>query len=245
MNDPVPIFERIAAINPVPDENDIPSSAMAATALLEVIDERTGTVQTQQTQTKPVEGPKRRRTGVVVALTAFAVVIVVGGAIAFTGVRSQDVSSSGSVEVISLDDVIDRLRSGSMLDTIQAGALLTVDRSAYDSDLPERLDIVLYAEVRVSDVSAPPELVARVIALPGETVEIRNGAMYVNNRILDEPYVRDRQIPVTAIGPITLGADELWAIGDNRQQSGDSRMRFPGTLPISWLRGEIVEIANP
>jgi len=64
MNDLAPILRRVAAINPVPDETDLPANVMSATALLDTIDERTGAVQTQQHHTKPQEGPKRRTAGI-------------------------------------------------------------------------------------------------------------------------------------------------------------------------------------
>jgi hypothetical protein len=80
MNDLAPIFRRVAAINPVPDETDLPANVMSATALLDTIDERTGAVQTQQHHTKPQEGPKRR-SGWLIAAASFAVAIVFIGAV--------------------------------------------------------------------------------------------------------------------------------------------------------------------
>jgi len=247
MNDPVPIFERIAAINPVPDENDIPSSAMAATALLDVIDERTGTVQVQQIKTRPTEEPKRRRTWALVAAATFVGVIMIGGAIAFTGGQTEDSaaapSANASYEVIPLSEVVHGAAPYSMLDTIQPGALLTVDRSAYASELPERRDIVVYAESRPSDVTTPPDHVSRVIGLPGETIEATEGILYVDGRTLDEPYVKNPQIPLLSFGPITLGADELWLMSDNRQAGADSLNT--GAIAVSLVQGRVIEIVNP
>jgi signal peptidase I len=246
MNDLAPIFRRVAAINPVPDESDLPTGAMSTTALLDVIDERTEPMRTQQVEAKPTNEPNRRRTGALVAAAAFTVVIAVGSIIALVNSQTVDSSSeaaAGSVSIVSADDVVSRNTFNSMENAIHPGALLTVDRSAYDSKHPERFDIVLYADTRVSDVDAPAEMVTRVIGLPGETIEARDGRVYINDRILEEPYLKSPELPMPPFGPITLNADELWLMGDNRPASGDSRFR--GAIAVSLLRGQITEIANP
>jgi signal peptidase I len=108
--------------------------------------------------------------------------------------------------------------------------------------MPQRLDIVLYAEIRDSDVTDPPELVTRVIGLPGDTIEARDGNVHVNDSMLDEPYLKNPQIPALPFGPITLGTDELWLMGDNRQSSGECE--FHGPISISWLRARVTQIAH-
>jgi signal peptidase I len=67
------------------------------------------------------------------------------------------------------------------------------------------------------------DYIKRIIALPGETVEGRNGDVYVDGRILVEPYLDDRVV-TTDFGPVTVPNDSLWVMGDNRQNSGDSRV---------------------
>ncbi|MCL1595711.1 MAG: signal peptidase I [Actinomycetia bacterium] len=245
MNDLAPILMRVAAINPVPDENDLPASAIVGAALLTSIEERTRTMQTQQSQTKRPDERIKRRRGVVIAMATFAVVVVVGASIAFIGSQTSDVGpgATDATEVVLVEDVVTRLGPQSMADTIQPGAELLVDRSAYVTRSPERLDIVLYADVRVSDTGTAPELVTRVIGLPGETIESREGKVYVNDRSLDEPYLMNPQVPMSPFGPITLGVDELWLMGDNRQVFGDSGLRGP--IAVSLLRAKVVEILNP
>ena len=245
MTDLAPILMRVAAINPVPDETDLPASAIVGAALLDGIEERTRTMQTQQSQSKQHDGRKRGRTGVVVAMATFAVVVVVGASIAFIGSRTSDVGpgATDATEVILFQDVTTRGGAQAMAHAIKPGAELLVDRSAYVTRSPERLDIVLYADVRVSDTAPARELVTRVIGLPGETIESRGGKVYVNDRSLDEPYVMNPQVPMSRFGPITLGADELWLMGDNRQVFGDSGFRGP--IAVSLVRGKVVEIVNP
>ena len=246
MNDLAPIFRRVANINPVPDETDIPDNAMATTTLLEVIDERTGTLQTHQSEQTDTNRPQRpkQRTGMLLAFAAFAVVIVVGGLVAFTGTRADDTASANPAsEVIPLEDLVSRFAPANMENTIQKGALVTVDRSAYDSEMPQRLDIVIYAATYVSDIGEPRETISRVIGLPGDTIEQREGILYVNGTAPDEPYVKNPQITVGLFDPVTLGADEFWLIGDNRQASGDSRNMKP--VAVSLIRGEVTNISNP
>jgi signal peptidase I len=251
MEDLAPIFRRVAEINPVPDETDLPANAMATTTLLGVVDERSGTMQTQQAPTKQTGGSKHRLSGAFAALAAFAVIVVIGGVIAFMGNQAEEPSFATAAQpttaitgdAILASDVVSRFNPNSMEDTIKADAQLIVDRNAYDSNLPERLDIVLYADKRESDLTSPPEIMTRVIGLPGDTVEARDGNLYVNDRVLDEPYLKNPQIPMLPFGPVTLGADELWLMGDNRQTSGDSE--FSGGIPVSSLRGKVTHITNP
>ena len=67
------------------------------------------------------------------------------------------------------------------------------------------------------------DYIKRVIALPGETVEGRDGEVYVDGRILHEPYLPDEVI-TRDFGPVEVPKDSLWVMGDNRQNSGDSRV---------------------
>ena len=82
-------------------------------------------------------------------------------------------------------------------------------------------------------------LIKRVIGLPGDTVELRNGTVLINGVLLDEPYVNGAQ---TFCGnycePFTLGPDEYFLMGDNRANSLDSRSFGP--IPAGQLVGRVV-----
>jgi signal peptidase I len=75
-------------------------------------------------------------------------------------------------------------------------------------------------------------VIKRLIGLPGETVEIRAGIVYINGIALDEPYIRER---ARYSGFWTLGADEYFVMGDNRNRSTDSVDYGP--LPRSRVQG--------
>jgi signal peptidase I len=67
------------------------------------------------------------------------------------------------------------------------------------------------------------DYIKRVIALPGETVEAKGGEVYVDGRLLNEPYLPEA-IVTSDFGPVLVPPDSFWVMGDNRQNSGDSRV---------------------
>ncbi|MBI3965115.1 MAG: signal peptidase I [Chloroflexi bacterium] len=104
-----------------------------------------------------------------------------------------------------------------------------VDQNWHGS-LPHRGDIVILR--RPNDPEAR-NLVKRVIALPGETVEVRNGTIYVNGETVDEPYVLNRDRG--SITPVTVPANHVYVMGDNRPVSSDSRAFGP--VPMTDILG--------
>lgn len=105
----------------------------------------------------------------------------------------------------------------SMSPNIQTGQRVIIEKVSYHFEKPERGDIII---VHIEGSEWP--LIKRVVALPGETIEIIEGAVYINDTLLDEPYLFGKtdswSIPKTIIGE-----DQLFIMGDNRQDSKDSR----------------------
>jgi signal peptidase I len=82
-------------------------------------------------------------------------------------------------------------------------------------------------------------LIKRVIGLPGDTIEISGGMVLVNGQTLDEPYINGLQTTCsTYCGPLTLGPDMYFVMGDNRSNSMDSRVFGP--VPASEIIGRVV-----
>lgn len=115
-----------------------------------------------------------------------------------------------------------RVPTGSMLDTIQLKDRIIGSRLSYISKDPERGDIIIFP--------APDDetkiYIKRVIGLPGETVEVKGGRVYINgsDTPLEEPYLNERYlIGSKDFGPYTIPDDSYFMLGDHRNDSKDSR----------------------
>jgi signal peptidase I len=126
-----------------------------------------------------------------------------------------------------------RIPSGSMEDTLLIGDFLLVDKITYGAKIPltpwrlpgfrkpKRGDILVFKDPRTNR-----DYIKRCIALPGETFELRDNEVYIDGRALPEPYKVLKPVP----GPTRkdysarrIGEDKLFMMGDNRNNSQDSR----------------------
>jgi len=80
--------------------------------------------------------------------------------------------------------------------------------------------------------------IKRVVGLPGENIEIRQGRVYVNGRVLDEPYVPAQYSDAGSFGPLRVPSDQYFVMGDHRSSSNDSRVFGP--VPGSHIYGKAV-----
>lgn len=116
--------------------------------------------------------------------------------------------------------------SGSMLDTIQIGDRVFSEKVSYYFNDPQQGDIITFADPE----NTQRTLIKRVVAVGGQTVDLKDGHVYVDGKKLDEPYTEGKQsLPLTtAYGvtityPYTVPDGYLWVMGDNRTNSADSR----------------------
>lgn len=127
----------------------------------------------------------------------------------------------------------------SMETTLHDGDNLITDKLTYRFSDPKRYDIVVFP---FKD-NPSQLLIKRIIGMPGETVQIIDGKVYINNAELDEHYGNEvMRSAGLASEPITLGEDEYFVLGDNRNNSQDSRFESVGNIHRSdfvgraWVR---------
>jgi signal peptidase I len=128
-----------------------------------------------------------------------------------------------------------RVEQESMLDTFVEGQHLLIDKLTPRIDDYSRGDVVVFHAPPDWDDGTP--FIKRVIGEPGDTVAVRDGAVFVNGVQLDEPYVH-YPIEAGAWDEITVPAGELIVMGDHRDASVDSR-EF-GPVPIENVIGRAV-----
>jgi signal peptidase I len=116
--------------------------------------------------------------------------------------------------------------SGSMEPTLKIQDRVLVNKLSYDVHDVHRGDIVVFRSPPGEVGSSVKDLIKRVIALPGETVEAKDGKIFINGRALEEPYIRDGVV-TGPIEPKQIPPGQVWVMGDNRSNSKDSRIFGP------------------
>ncbi len=118
-----------------------------------------------------------------------------------------------------------RIPSGSMIPTLLVGDQLLVDKVTYRFHQPRRGDVIVFKYP--GDESR--DFIKRIIGLPGDMVEVRAKAVYINGKPLNERYafhdVLDNMHVILRddFGPVTVPPDKYFVMGDNRENSQDSR----------------------
>ena len=123
----------------------------------------------------------------------------------------------------------------SMNPTLENGDNLITDKISYRFSDPKRYDIVVFP---FEDETGKRNFIKRIIGLPGETVQIKDGEVYINGELLGETYGKEKMdYAGRASEPITLGDDEYFVLGDNRNNSKDSRYEDVGNISRDRLIG--------
>lgn len=122
-----------------------------------------------------------------------------------------------------------RVYGHSMEPSLYTNQRLVVEKLSYRLHPPRRGDVVV---LRLPD-RGPELLIKRVIALPGETIEIHDGKVYIDGHPLDEPYLNHRT--GGSFGPLTIPEGQVFVMGDNRGASNDSRSFGP--VPLENIVG--------
>lgn len=129
-----------------------------------------------------------------------------------------------------------QVSGSSMETTLSDGDHLIVDKISYRFEDPERFDIIVFPFQYDTDTY----YIKRIIGMPGETIQIDDsGNIYIDGELLEEAYGREViQNPGRASDPILLGVDEYFVMGDNRNNSSDSRDPVVGNIHRDELIGK-------
>lgn len=123
----------------------------------------------------------------------------------------------------------------SMNVTLEDGDNLIVDKLSYRFSDPERYDIIVFPY----QYQEKTYYIKRIIGMPGETVQIIDGMVYIDGEMLDESYGKEvMQYAGIASDPIELGEDEYFVLGDNRNNSSDSRDPSVGNVHEDQIIGK-------
>ncbi len=129
--------------------------------------------------------------------------------------------------------------SPSMEDTLLIRDRVLVNKLSYRLHDINRGDIVVFrrtaAELELAGPDEPKDVIKRVIALPGETIEIRDNQVLINGRLLVEPYLNE-STAMPDFGPEVVPEDQIFVMGDNRNLSSDSRGEL-GTIETDRVVG--------
>jgi signal peptidase I len=124
--------------------------------------------------------------------------------------------------------------SSSMENTLEINDRLLIEKISYHFRQPSRGDIVVFSPTeKLREQNFKDAFIKRVIGLPGETVEVKGGRVYVNNQPLREKYIKES--PQYDYGPVIVPNDQYLVLGDNRNNSYDSH--YWGFVPQDNIIG--------
>lgn len=110
-----------------------------------------------------------------------------------------------------------------------------IEKLSYRMHEPERFDMVVFQYYYDDD----SHYIKRIIGLPGETVQIMDGKIYIDGQYLEDPYGDYIEKPKRASEPVLLGNDEYFVLGDNREFSSDSRDSDVGNVKRDQILGKV------
>ena len=116
--------------------------------------------------------------------------------------------------------------SESMVPRLETDDRVLVNKLAYDFRDPARGDVVVFRTPPGSHITDMADLVKRIVGMPGETIEGRSGQIYINGKVLAEPYL-PADVRSKDFAPVKVPANSYFMLGDNRQFSNDSTVWGP------------------
>jgi signal peptidase I len=140
----------------------------------------------------------------------------------------------------------------SMEPTLVGNDRVLVNKLSYRIGDPSRGDVVVFDRITTNAGTVQhDDLIKRVVGLPGEEIEIRGCVLYVDGRSVNESWFAGSDVAqnsatdcgVADMDPVLIGTNEVFVVGDNRDQSFDSRMF--GTVSQSLIRGRAIVVIWP
>lgn len=131
----------------------------------------------------------------------------------------------------------------SMETTLSGGDTVLLDNLTYHLKSPARGDVIAF---RPGGSASSHSYIKRIVGLPGETIQIKGGMIYINDNVYleqkDFPAIEDAGL---AQEPITLGESEYFVLGDNRNNSEDSRYADIGCVNLDDIEGKVWFVISP
>lgn len=182
--------------------------------------------ETQKQATPEKAGKEKQKKSLQREIFEWIMVFVVAAALAFV------------VRTFIFEPV--RVDGQSMLNTLENNEFMIATKFDYLLGDPERFDIVICDYPNTDDGMYR---VKRVIGLPGETIELRLGELYVNGEHVEQNF--DMTPNETNFGPFTVPENAYFVMGDNRNNSKDSRNPLVGALDRSMIKGHVRAVVFP
>lgn len=128
-----------------------------------------------------------------------------------------------------------RVKGISMEDTYSNGDILIAER-VFNKLYYDRFDVIVFRKGGIFS----EKIIKRIIGLPGETVEIKGGNVFINGAVIADKYGKGHTSPIDIVNKkIELKEDEFFVLGDNRENSGDSRYEIIGPVKKKEVVGRI------
>lgn len=130
------------------------------------------------------------------------------------------------------------VRGESMYPTLEENDYLIVNRMSYKVGEPKLGDIIVFKTDLKQDNGDEKDLVKRVIAVEGDKIKIENSNVYVNDELLDESYIHEEY--TEGYIDMTIPENKVFAMGDNREESLDSRYEEVGLVDEKDIMGRVI-----
>lgn len=131
--------------------------------------------------------------------------------------------------------------SGSMLPTLEINDFILVNEMLYEFTDPARGDIVVFHPPEEGYTGDKTDLIKRVVGIAYDKLEVKDGKLFLNDMEMDEPFIKE---PIERdFGPIVVEPGKVFVMGDNRNDSRDSR--WIGQIPLENLVGRAEVIFFP